>query len=52
MLAAWFRQVGRPDTDPTWQTRGRMYQDWQGRGGAPMANWLAEALADAPPVAV
>jgi hypothetical protein len=51
MLAAWFRQAGRPDADPTWQTRGRAYQDWQGHGGVDMANWLVDALADAPPVA-
>lgn len=51
VLAAWFRQAGRPDADPTWQTRGRAYQDWQGRGGMGMMQWLAEALADTPPVA-
>ena len=46
MLSVWFRAAGDPTTDPTWQTKGRMYQAWHGRGGQAMAEWLRAMHAD------
>jgi hypothetical protein len=40
MLSVWFRAAGDVTTDPTWQTKGRAYQAWHGRGGQAMAEWL------------
>lgn len=40
MLSVWFRSAGDVTTDPTWQTKGRAYQAWHGRGGQAMAEWL------------
>lgn len=54
MLHAYFTTIGDPTQAPDYATRGPSWQDFHGRGGDPMRQWLTGELApdvDSTPVA-
>ena len=46
MLEAWFTASPDPTTQPDYMAQGATYQDFHGRGGQAMAQWLGTVLAD------
>lgn len=52
MLEAWFDDYPDPTVVPGWEGAGPFWQEYQSKGGAPMAKWLGVVLADSDGVPV